>query len=122
MNIVFRMMGRGPPRIPVDLSTLRLTTSPRLSSVRLEFACVPSAVPSVEIVAEEMINYAEQAADYIARIKREFGEAVNFTVAIDSKIEAVLGRIDVSFCFDKTSWPHKFISAGPCRSSIPIEM
>ena len=83
---------------------------------------MPNAVPSVEIVAEEMINYAEQAADYIARIKREFGEAVNFTVAIDSKIKAVLGRIDVSFCFDTTSWPHKFISTGPCRSSIPIEM
>ena len=109
VNLVFKLAGGGPPRIPVAFSTLRPATTPRLSTVRLEFAYEPTLAHLIEIVVEEVISYIELVPCEIARIEHEFEGAVDFTVAVDSEFEAVLGDIDVRFRFDKTLWSRKFI-------------
>ena len=124
VNLVLRLAGGGPPRIPVAFSTLRPATSPHLSTIRLEFACEPTLAHLTETVVDEMINYLEQLPGETTRIQREFEGAVDFTVAIDSKFEAVLGKIDVRIYFDKSSWSRKFISTRACRflNSIVVEI
>ena len=70
----------GLPWIPLALSTLRTTTSPHLSAMRLNFAGSPVVDQSVESLIEDTGNDLRRIADEVARIGREFQGAVNFTV------------------------------------------
>ena len=71
------------------LSTLRPATSPRLSTIRLDFSRPSTATRSVESAIEITGNNLRQVADEIARIEREFEGAVNLTVFRDPVFEAV---------------------------------
>lgn len=75
------------------LSTLKPTTSPRLSAVRLSFAGFTDR--TVDTLIRDTGNDLRQVADEVARIEREFEGAVNFTVASDSVFEAVLDTLGV---------------------------
>ena len=82
-------MGKGPPWIPMALSTLSPTTSPHLSSLQLTFIGSPSHIPS-EYSIEGMGSHIQRIADQVTRIKREFNGAVNSTVIRDPRFEAML--------------------------------
>jgi len=82
-------VGRGPPWIPMALSALRPTTSPRLSSLRLVFFGSPSNLPRGFSI-QDMSNDHQRIADQVTRIEREFEGAVNPTIIRDPKFEAVL--------------------------------
>lgn len=49
------------------------------------------------MVIGQVIDYLEQVPGEFASIEREFEGTVNCTVDVDSKFEAVLGKIDVRF-------------------------
>lgn len=85
------------PWIPIALSTLRPATSPRLSTIRLDFSGSSTIDRSVETFIEETGSDLRQIADEVARIDREFGGAVDFTVAPDSKFKVVFDRLYVTF-------------------------
>ena len=92
------------PWIPVALSTLRPTTSPRLSTVRLSFYSPMRR--SLETMITNMGNDLRRIADEIVRIEREFEGAVKFTVTPDSRFQAVLNTLDVRFGFVGWKRPH----------------
>ena len=81
------------------LSTLRPATSPRLSTIRLDFSRPSTATRSVESAIEITGNNLRQVADEIARIEREFEGAVNLTVFRDPVFEAVSDTLNVTFQF-----------------------
>ena len=83
--------------IPMALSTLRPATSPRLSTIRLDFSRPSTATRSVESAIEITGNNLRQVADEIARIEREFEGAVNLTVFRDPVFEAVSDTLNVRF-------------------------
>jgi len=82
-------MGRGPPRIPMALSTLNPTTSPHLSSLQLTFIGSTYHLPS-QFSIGGMGNDLQRIADQVTRIKCEFDGAVNCTVIRDPSFEARL--------------------------------
>jgi len=107
--------GEGMPWIPMALSTLRSTTSPRLSVIKLDFT------PSIGVPVENMIagmgNDLRRIADEVARIEREFAGAVNFTVLRDSGFGAVLDTLNVRLCFIGRERPRGDVDFFvPCRS------
>jgi len=105
--------------IPIAVSTLRSTTSPRLSSLQLDLAGTPLN-QSVESLIEDMGNDLQRIADEVTRIDREFEGAVNITVVSDSKFKTVLNTLDVSFCFAVLTRPRGHVDSpplAPCRSS-----
>jgi len=121
VNFAFRFgwINGGLPWIPGVLSTLRPTTSPCLSAVRLEFTCDPTAAQPIESLIREVGNHFRQVADEVARIEREFDGAVNFTVVPDPKFEVVLGRLNVRFRFAMSTRAHGRMDSFPpvvCRS------
>ena len=80
------------------LSTLKRSTSPRLSSLRLD--CVGSPIEqSVVSLIEDMGNDLLSIANEFIRINHEFKGAVNPTVVRDSGFEVVLDALNVSFRF-----------------------
>ena len=88
--------GGGLLWIPMALSTLKRSTSPRLSSLRLD--CVGSPIEqSVVSLIEDMGNDLLSIANEFIRINHEFKGAVNPTVVRDSGFEVVLDALDVSF-------------------------
>ena len=91
-------MGRGIPWIPKALSTISPTTSPRLSSLRLDFIGSPYN-RSVDSLFEDVGEDLLRIADEVGRIKREFEGAVNFTVVREPTFEVVLGKCNVGLCF-----------------------
>jgi len=81
------------------LSTLRPATSPRLTSIQLDFAgSIINDLP-VELLIQDTGNDLRQVADEVARIEREFEGAVNFTVGSDSIFKVVLDTLSVRFLF-----------------------
>ena len=88
--------GRGLPWIAIALSTLRPSTSPHLSAIKLDFCT--SATLLVETMIAEMGNDLRRIADEVARIEREFEGAVSFIVCRDSKLWAVLDTLNVRSC------------------------
>lgn len=89
---------RNLPWIPAALSTIRPTTSPRLSSLRLIFNGTPHG-RSVQSLIDGMGNDLRQIAEEVARIEREFEGVVNLTVVRAAYFELVLGRLNASFLF-----------------------
>jgi len=79
------------------LSTLNPATSPRLSSIRLNFTHWRAR--SAETLIEDMGGDLRRVADEAFRIEREFEGAVNLTVLQDPKFEAVFGTLNVGFRF-----------------------
>ena len=86
--------GRGLPWIPMALSTLRPATSPLLSAIQLHFAC-PIVDRGVKSLIKDTSNDLRRVATEVARIEREFGGVVKFTVSRDSLFEAVLCALNV---------------------------
>jgi len=88
--------GRGLPWIPMALSTLRPTTSPRLSVIKLSFHPSVSALPGTMITG--MGSDLRRIADEVARIEREFEGRVNFTIDTYSPhFRMVLDDLNVRF-------------------------
>jgi len=108
--------GGGLPWIPPALSTLRPTTSPRLSAIRLNFASPSTALPIKTLVKDTRCDL-RQVADEIARIESEFEGVVNVTVLRDSMFEAVLCALNVRSRLSGWRWSHvDSPSFVPCRS------
>jgi len=108
----------GLPWIPMALSTLRPATSPRLSSIRLNFAGSPIINKSIETLIEDMGNDLLRIVDEVARIDHEFEGAVNLTVVPDSKFEVVLKTLNVRFRLAVLSSPRGRVDPppfAPCR-------
>ena len=97
-GITVDWMGRGLPWILTALSTISPTTSPRLSSLRLDFIGSPYN-RSVDSLFEDVGEDLLRIADEVGRIKREFEGAVNFTVVRDPTFEVVLVKCNVGLCF-----------------------
>ena len=85
----------GLPWIPTALSTLRPTTSPHLSTVKLDLSCSP--VPVGALVEDTPHYDLLLVADETARIGREFEGAVNLTVLRDPAFQAVFNALGVRF-------------------------
>ena len=79
------------------LSTLRPATSPRLSTIRLDFA--PSFIVNrtVESLIEGTANDLRKVADEVARIEREFEGAVRLITVRDTVFGEVLDTLKVRF-------------------------
>ena len=84
--------------IPTALSTLKHTTSPRLSALQLSFV-MSTTTHSVKTSIEDMGNDLRWAADEVARIEREFEGAVELILTRDPGFETVFDALDVSFLF-----------------------
>ena len=87
----------GLPWVPTGLSTLRPTTSPRLSVIKLNFRSSTGLL--VETLIADMGRDLRRIADEVSRIEREFEGAVSVTVFPDSGIEAMLDTLNVRLCF-----------------------
>ena len=85
--------------IPTALSTLRLATSPRLSTIRLNFALHSTANSSTETLATDLGREIRWIAGEFARIKCEFEGAVSLTLVRDPGFKAVLDMLSVRFHF-----------------------
>jgi len=108
--------GGGLPWIPMALSTLRPTTSPHLSAIRLNFASPSTALP-IKALIKDTGRDLRQAAGEVARIESEFEGVVNVTVLRDSMFEAALCALNVRIRFSGRVWPHvDSPSFVPCRS------
>ena len=92
-------MGGGLLWIPEVLSTLRPATSPRLSTIQLNFTRPYIASRSVEAAIKATGDDLRWVADEIARIEREFGGAVEVNVCLDSSFEAVSDVLNVRVHF-----------------------
>jgi len=90
-------MDLGLPWIPMALSTLRPTTSPHLSTIRLDFAGAIIGSRHVETSIRDMGDDLRRLADEATRIEREFEGAVNLTVLRDSRFEVVFDTLNVRF-------------------------
>jgi len=100
----------GIPWIPMALSTLRPTTSPCLSAIRLDFTGTPTNRRSVEMLIEDAGNDLRRVADEVGRIEREFKGAVIFTVLLHPRFEAISDIIGVRLrpCgADVISWSYR---------------
>ena len=91
------------------LSTLRPATSPRLSTITLDFRS--STNRPVEKIITDMGDDLRRIVDEIARIEHEFEGAVNFTVAPDSKFQVVLDTLNVRFSFVGWKKPHGHVDS-----------
>ena len=87
------------PWIPMALSTVKSATSPRLSTIRLSLIRLSIASQSVPSVIEVIGHDLRSVADEVARIEREFGGAVNFTVLRDPEFGVVFDALNVRFRF-----------------------
>ena len=83
----------GQPWIPTAFTTLGHATSPRLSTIRL---LIFSLRPAKTLI-KDAGNDLRRVADEVARIKREFGEGVDFAMYRDMGFKAVLDTLNVRF-------------------------
>ena len=83
--------------IPLALSTLKPTTSPHLTAIRLDFARSPIAHRPVETLIQDISNDLRRVESEVARIERELGGAVNLDVRRDVGFEMVLDILNVGF-------------------------
>ena len=87
----------GLPWLPTALSTLKFATSPRLSTIRLDFTCSSNLTRSAETLIEDMGGDLRRIADEAIRIGREFKGAVNLTTIRDPKFEVAFRALNVRF-------------------------
>ena len=92
-------VGGGVLWIPMALSTIRPTTSPRLSSIRLDFSRSSIANRFTQAAIGDAGNHLQRLADEVARIEREFKGAVNLTVVRDPGFAVVFDTLDVRHPF-----------------------
>ena len=90
-------IGGGLRWIPAALSTLRPATSPRLSTIQLDFS--HRVVQSIQAAFEYAGSDLRWVADEVARIVREFEGAVTVTVLRDSQFEMVFDTLKARFNF-----------------------
>ena len=90
-------MSGGLPWIPTALSTIKPTTSPRLSVIKLSFVRQPSTIRSVQVMIEDMRKDLWKVADELTRIEREFGGTLSLTVVRDPAFEVVSDTLNVRF-------------------------
>jgi len=83
--------------IPIALSTLRPTTSPRIFDIRLNFSLRSTTNRSVETLLNDAGRGLRLVADEFARIKREFGGAVYLSVGRDPTFGVALRTLNVRF-------------------------
>ena len=84
--------------IPRALSTIKLTTSPRLSAVQLSFARPPTAThPTVVALIESAGKDLRWVTGEVARIKREFEGPLNLTMLQDPLFEVAFDGLNVRF-------------------------
>jgi len=69
--------------VPMALSTLRPTTSSRLSAIQLHFNNTPFPGESIETLTIHTSDDLRRIADEVTRIEREFQGTVKFTVIWD---------------------------------------
>jgi len=79
--------------IPIALSTLKPATSPRLSTVQLDFFRPPISNRSVETLVQTTRGGLRQVAEEVTRIEHEFEGAVNLTVIGDPSFQAVFDAL-----------------------------
>jgi len=95
--------------IPTSLSTLRPATSPRMTTILLDFLSQSSAARSIEILLKSAGSDLQQVADEFARIEREFEGAVDLTVFWNAGFWAAFDALDlkVRFCdVDGVPWTY----------------
>ena len=80
--------------IPTALSTLISVTSPRLSTIELNFARSSAVTPPVETVIENTINDLRRVAEEVARIERAFKGRVSVTILRDVGFKVVLDTLN----------------------------
>ena len=85
--------------IPIALSTLGPTTSPRLSTIRLNLNSHSATNQAIEIILKNAGSELRRVADELARIEREFEGAVNLTVPRNPGFKVVFDALDVRFHF-----------------------
>ena len=116
----------GLPWVPMALSTLKPTTSPRLSTIRLDFTCLSNFGQSAETLIEDMGDDLRRAADEVLRIDCEFEGAVDFTTLRDSKFKMALDKLNVRFHFvsgkDHIVTLIQFCSSPTDPSTTAVEM
>lgn len=84
--------------IPRALSTIKYTTSPRLSTLRLSLTRPPTAPNrSVYALIEGAGEDLRRVAGEVARIKCEFDGAVNLTMLRDTLFVAAFDAVRVRF-------------------------
>jgi len=106
--------------IPVALSTLRLSTSPRLSTIRLYFSRSRTGYRPTGILTSAPGDDLRRVADEVSRIEREFEGAVKVTVIQQPEFQETFDTFDVSFSvsvdgiswvlFGSTSFPRRFFT------------
>jgi len=79
VNIGVGWVRGGLPWIPMTLSTLKPATSPHLSAIRLEYSIRHTRDPDISTIEDDL----RRAADEVARIRREFGGAVDAAMVRD---------------------------------------
>ena len=99
VDLAVRWIGGRLLWIPTALSTLRPTTSPCLSVIRLNFAFPITTSQTVETAINDTGNDRLWVADEVTRIEREFEGAVNVTVLRDPGFKVVLDTLNVRFHF-----------------------
>lgn len=92
-------MGGGLLWVPAALSTLKPTTSPCLSTIRLKLVGPPTSTTLVETLINDTGNDLRWVVDEVFRIEREFDEAVHLTALWDPVFEVVLNTLGVRFRF-----------------------
>ena len=83
--------------IPVALSTIKLTTSSNLSTIKLDFICPTTTTWFVDALIEEAGDDLRRLADEVTRIEHEFKGAVNLIVLRDPSFRAVFDTLNVRF-------------------------
>ena len=71
--------------IAMALSTIKPTTSPSLSTIRVDLACL-NATTRPERLTEDTRNNLRRVTDEVVRIEREFSGALNLTVFTDPSV------------------------------------
>ena len=99
VNIGVSWVGGDILWIPTALSTLRPTTSPHISTIRLNFTSFSSANRSIEILLNGVGSGLRRVADELSRIEREFEGAVNLIVVRNPGFGAVFDALNVRFRF-----------------------
>ena len=98
------------PWIPIAFTTLGPTTSPHLSVIRLQFLCGRPTKTLIKDAGGDL----QRIADEVARIEREFGEALDIFVYRDPPFKTVLDTLNVSLVVvDCTRWSHQLCPTDP---------
>jgi len=85
--------------IPIALSTLGPSATPRLSVIRLELARSPAFDRPTETLIKFLGNDLRRLADEVARIELGFKGGVKLTVIRGPGFEEASNALDVSFRF-----------------------